>query len=73
MSIIKVKLIGIKKVDWCNDVVEQYAATPESNWDDTYDKYLVIVLQNGDRITLTEEKILNDYYKKEESYTCQNI
>ena len=64
MSIVKVKLIGIKEVDWCSDVIEQYTATPESNWDGVYDKYLVIVLGNGDRITLTEEKILNDYYKK---------
>ena len=62
MRIAKLRLYGLKKVDWCRDVIEQSAATPTSDWSDSYNQYIEIVLENKEKIKIDVDKLLKDYY-----------
>ena len=43
--------------------LEPMSSTTSYDWSDTYDKYIEVILENGDRITITEDKLLEEYYE----------
>tara|TARA_B100000214_G_scaffold373044_1_gene352542 strand:- start:1152 stop:1412 length:261 start_codon:yes stop_codon:yes gene_type:complete len=62
MRIAKLRLYGSKRVDWCSDEIQQYAATPTSDWSDSYNQYIEIVLENKEKIKIDAGQLLKDYY-----------
>ena len=40
------------------------SSTTQSDWSETYDKYIEFRLDNGDKIVITEEKFLENHYEK---------
>ena len=62
MRIAKLRLYASKRVDWCSDEIEQYAATPTSDWSDSYNQYIEIVLENKEIIKIDADQLLKDYY-----------
>ena len=65
MGIVNVRIHGKKDVVWCerNMTLEPMSSTTSYDWSDTYDKYIEVILENGDRITITEDKLLEEYYE----------
>ena len=41
------------------------SSTTQSDWSETYDKYIEFRLDNGDKIIITEEQFLENYYGKQ--------
>lgn len=63
MQIVNIRLCGSRDVDW--EVVKtlnQMSSTTEMDWSNTYDKYVELILENGDKVVITEKNILEDYY-----------
>lgn len=64
MRIVNIKLFGSRDVDWCGgQTLHQMSSTTQSDWSETYDNYIEFRLDNGDRITITEEELLEKYYE----------
>jgi len=65
VSIVNIKLCGVRDVDWCGGkTLHQMSSTTQSDWSETYDKYIEFRLDNGDKIVITEEKFLENHYEK---------
>ena len=65
MSIVNIKLCGSRDVDWCGgQTLHQMSSTTQSDWSETYNKYIEFILDNGDKIIVTEEQFLENYYGK---------
>ncbi len=66
MSIVNIKMFGSRDVDWCGGkTLHQMSSTTELDWSETYDKYIEFRLDNGDKIIVTEEQFLENYYGKQ--------
>jgi len=69
MGIVNVRIHGKRDVFWCerNMTLEPMSSTTSYDWSNTYDKYIEVILENGDRITITEDKLLEEYYENSQS------
>ena len=66
MSIVNIKLCGSRDVDWCGGkTLHQMSSTTQVDWSEVYDKYIEVRLENGDKIVITEEHFLENYYGKQ--------
>ena len=66
MSIVNIKMFGSRDVDWSGGMtLHQMSSTTELDWSETYDKYIEFRLDNGDKIIVTEEQFLENYYGKQ--------
>tara|TARA_R100000479_G_C6331052_1_gene181489 strand:- start:346 stop:540 length:195 start_codon:yes stop_codon:yes gene_type:complete len=63
MQIVNIRLCGSRDVDWkVVKTLSQMSSTTEMDWSNTYDKYVELILENGDKVVITEKNILEDYY-----------
>ena len=63
MQIVNIRLCGSRDVDWgVVKTLSQMSSTTEMDWSNTYDKYVELILENGDKVVITENNILEDYY-----------
>jgi hypothetical protein len=65
VSIVNIRLCGSKDVSWCGGkTLHQMSSTTNFDWSKSYDKYIEILLDNGDKITITEKEFLEKHYGK---------
>ena len=61
MNVAKVYIIGRKKVEWVDSIIEQFASTPTYDWSEVYDQNIVLVMEDRTKITIPVEELVNQY------------